>query len=255
MGSMKVGFLGTGHLAAPMARALAGKGHSVVVSRRNEAVSAGLARDHGAIGVAENQEVIDRSDVVFLSLRAEVARAVLPNLKFRSGQTVISVMAGVTLAELAEFCAPAVRINLTIPLPFIESGGCPLPVFPASPELEALFGGENQVLTVPSEAALTLFFAATAMLATTLALLERTSEWLGEGIGDKRIAEIYIAKLLSGIMRDLPTDGADRFAEGIRGLATKGGLNEQVLNHMRDAGAMTALGEALDGIEVRLNGV
>ncbi len=37
-----VGFLGTGHIAAPMARALATRRHSVIVSRRNESVSTTL---------------------------------------------------------------------------------------------------------------------------------------------------------------------------------------------------------------------
>ncbi len=109
-----VGFLGTGHIAAPMARALATRRHSVIVSSRNESVSAALASEHDSISVADNQEVLDHSEVVILSLRAQVAQEVLPRLAFRSDQTLISVMAGVTLAELAELCAPASQISLTI---------------------------------------------------------------------------------------------------------------------------------------------
>ena len=38
-------------------------------------------------------------------------------------------------------------LALTIPLPPIAKGGCPLPVYPASPTLEALFGARNPVIS------------------------------------------------------------------------------------------------------------
>lgn len=118
-----------------MARALATRGHSVIVSRRNETVSAALAREHDSISVADNQEVLDHSDVVILSLRAQVAQEVLPRLAFRSDQTLISVMAGVTLAELAEFCAPTIHISLTIPFPLSRQAAARCRSFPPRPSL------------------------------------------------------------------------------------------------------------------------
>ena len=248
----RVGILGTGHIAAPIARALATRSHSVTVSRRNESVSTRLAREYDSIRIADNQEVLDRSEVVILSLRAQVAREVLPHLAFRSDHALISVMAGVTLAELGKLCAPAIHICLTIPLSFIEAGACPLPVFPASAQLEALFGLENPVITVSSEAALAQHFAAATMVPVTLALLEEAAEWLGERTGDRGGAEIYIATLLAGALAELPKDGRGRFTEALHGLATEGGLSAQILNHLRDTGMLAALEEGLDGLGHRL---
>ncbi len=250
----QVGFLGTGHIAAPMARALARMGYSVIVSRRNEGISAALASEYDSISIADNQEVLDRSDVVFLSLRAQAAKEALPRLAFRQDQSVISVMAGVMLADVAKYCAPASKVCLTIPLSFIESGGCPLPVFPASAELEALFGPENPVLAVSSEAALSQHFAAATMVPVTLALLGEAAEWLGERTGDRGVAEIYVATLIAGALRELPKDGRSRFAEAVDGLATEGGLSAQILDHMRAAGITAALGDGLDGLARRLGG-
>ena len=250
----RVGILGTGHIAAPVARALVSQGHSVTISRRNESVSAALVREHASISVAENQDVLDHSEVVIISLRARAAQGVLPQLAFRPDQTVISVMAGVSLAELTDLCAPATQINLAIPLSFIERGGCPLPVYPASPELEALFGSENPVITVSSEDALSQHFAAATMVPVTLALLGAAADWLGVRTGDRRAAEIYVATLLAGALRDLPKDGANRFAEAVHGLATEGGLSAQIIDHMRDAGVIASLGEGLDGLGHRLGG-
>ena len=64
-----VGFIGTGHIAAPMARNLARKGHKVVVSERNSEVSDALIAARLGITKGGNQAVIDASDVVFLCLR------------------------------------------------------------------------------------------------------------------------------------------------------------------------------------------
>ena len=68
----RVGFLGTGHIAAPMARALARAGHEVTVSRRSDSVSADLAASGLGINVAENAGVLEASEIVFLCLRPAV---------------------------------------------------------------------------------------------------------------------------------------------------------------------------------------
>ena len=92
------------------------------------------------------------------------------------------------------------------------------------------------------------------MVPVTLALLGRAADWLGDHTGDRRIAEIYVATLIAGALRETPKDGRGRFAEAVQGLATEGGLSAQILDHMRDAGIMSALGEGLDGLRGRLGG-
>ncbi len=89
----RIGFIGTGHIAAPMARFLARTGHDIVVSERNADVAATLEETCGAI-VAPNQKVLDSAEIVFLCLRPQIARAVLSGLTFRPEQRVVSVMAG-----------------------------------------------------------------------------------------------------------------------------------------------------------------
>ena len=72
----RIGFIGTGHIAAPMVRHLARKGHQIAVTRRNEAVSSALATEFGVM-VDDPQAVIDTSDIVFLCLRPHVAAEAL----------------------------------------------------------------------------------------------------------------------------------------------------------------------------------
>ena len=152
---MRVGFLGTGEITAAMVRGLKGQGHRILVSPRNAAMAATLAAEVPEVAIALNEQVVEGSDVVFLCLLARVAAEVLPSLPFRAGQSVISVMVDAPIATLRQLCAPVTDIAITIPLPPITTGGCPLPVYPASPALDALFGEKNLILPQPSEVAST----------------------------------------------------------------------------------------------------
>ena len=83
---MRIGVLGTGTIASAVVRSVADDGHSITVSRRSAAVSAALARDHASVSLAENQGVIDASDVILLGLMADAAPRVLDGLRFRPDQ-------------------------------------------------------------------------------------------------------------------------------------------------------------------------
>ena len=71
----RIGFIGTGHIAAPMVRFLAERGHEITVSERNAETAQALRACHG-VSIATNQDVLDRSDIVFLCVRPHVARRV-----------------------------------------------------------------------------------------------------------------------------------------------------------------------------------
>lgn len=248
----KVGFIGTGHIAVPMARLLARKGHRVTVSERNRDISAALAAELPSIQLADNQGVVDGSDVVFLCLRPHVWQDVVPGLSFRADQQVVSAMAGVSVADLGKACAPVSNISMTIPLGFLENGGCPLPVFPDGGPLAELMGPENLVLPVASEHALNQHFAASAMLSAVLGVMEEGADWLAGVTGDKASAEIYVNALITGFLRDVPKDGQARLAEFKWGLATEGTLNLQMVEGLRDAGAFAAVRDTLAAIGKRM---
>ena len=245
---MIVGFLGTGRIAAPMARVLAGAGHEVLVSERGRDVSAELAAHFTTISVRDNQGVVDGSDVVVVCLLAAAARQELPALRFRADHKVISVMAEISLAEIAGMIGGTRELCVTIPMPFIDSGGCPLPVYPASGTLVELFGADNAVMPMDSEAAMKPHFAATAVMSTLLQELIIVRDWLGAHAGGRVAAEQYVALLASGYLNALPKDGAKRLDEALNDLATAGGLNAQLLRHMRDSGTMEALEQGLDDL-------
>jgi pyrroline-5-carboxylate reductase len=246
----RIGFIGTGHIAAPMARHLAAKGHEITVSRRNEAVSAALARDCGA-RVAEPQAVLDGSDIVFLCVRPQHAEAALGPLVFRPDHRIVSVMAGVAEAALRRLCAPARDFVQTIPLGFVEQGGCPLAAHGDDALLSALFAPENPVVKVRDEGALNAYMGICVVVPGLLDLMATAARWLGARDGADA-GEFYMAQLMTGFLNAMPKDGAGRLAAERDALATEGTLSLQMVQALRDGHAHEALVAALDAIEKRL---
>lgn len=245
---MRLGFLGTGEITAAMVRGLKGQGHQILVSPRNAAMAAGLAAEVAEVTIAPNEDVVAGSDVVFLCLLARVADEVLPGLPFRADQTVISVMVDAPIAVLQRLCAPASDIVLTIPLPPIAQGGCPLPVYPASPVLDALFGARNLILPQPSEAALNAHLGVSALCSPILDQILTAADWLAGFTGNPAAAEAYVAAMIRGYLPERATEG--ELAGALRKLSTEGGLNATLRAGM--APTKADLRRGLDGFRARL---
>lgn len=248
-----IGFVGTGHIAAPMARFLARKGHRIVVSERNAETAQALADQVGA-EIADNQTVLDTSDIVFLCLRPQIAGAVLEPLAFRADHRIVSVMAGVSLSRLAELCAPATDMTLTIPLGFLEQGGCPLPACPEPGLLAELFAPENPVIGVADEAGLNAHFAICAMVPGVLDLLDCAGSWLADITGDRDGAMTYSARLLGGFLGALDDRAVRAVGEERDALATQGTLSLQMVEALRAGGVNDTLETTLNAIRARLEG-
>ncbi|MGJ8618138.1 MAG: NAD(P)-binding domain-containing protein [Sulfitobacter sp.] len=248
---MRVGFIGTGEIAAAMVQGLAGRGHDILVSERNAEMAATLAKALPEVTIASNAGVVAGSDVVFLCLMADVAREVLPDLAFRANHSVISVMVDVPVAELQRLCAPATDIALTIPLSAVATGGSMLPVFPSSAALTALFGKSDTVFSVQSEHALNAHFAGTALSAPFLDLMRTGAHWLGRETGDAAAAEAYVRGIFAGFMNQMAQDSVG-FDPLLKSLATEGGLNDSLKSHMRKAGTHEVLETGLDALKLRL---
>lgn len=247
----RIGFIGTGHIAAPMVRFLSRRGHEICVSDRNAEIAADLARSQG-VEIAPNQDVIDCSEIVFLCLRPHLAAEVIKPLEFTAEQKVVSVMAGVSLKELSDLCAPATNITMTIPLGYLENGGCPLPACPKADVLSTLFAPENPVFEVHEEAAFNMHFAVCSFVPGVLDLMTTAAAWLGDQTGDHDQAARYTRQLLSGFLGALPNEGAELLTKERDALATEGTISLQMTKALRDADTHGSLRRTLDAIGARL---
>lgn len=244
----RIGFIGTGEIASAMVRGLQGQGHQILISPRSAAVAATLAAEVDGVTIAANEDVVAGSDIVFLCLLAQVAYTLLPILPFRTGQSVISVMVDAPLARLRTLCAPATDLAITIPLPPIANGGCPLPVYPPSPVLEALFGATNPVIHLESEAAINAHLGVSAICSPIIDQLVTAAGWLAEYSGDPEKAEAYVAAMIRCYLPERAAKG--ELAEALRKLSTEGGLNATLRTAM--SASKDTMVQGLDGFSSRL---
>ena len=118
---MKIGFLGAGKMARALAGALvhngvAQAGDLTCSSRTTESSRAFADFLPGARWIGENAELVRSSDLVILALKPQQMATALPLLREASaGRLILSLAAGITLAQLAAWLAPTARLVRAMP--------------------------------------------------------------------------------------------------------------------------------------------
>ena len=231
---MRLGFIGTGTIASAVVEGIAGDSHQITVSERSRARSADLAARFG-VAVADNQGVADASDVLFLGLLPDQAAEVLPALRFRPDQQVISFMAGVALDTLSSLIAPATPVAVMLPFPGIARGGSPIIAMGQTDLIETLFTPKNSVYTVENDTELTAYLCAQAVLSPAVKLVSDAARWIAPKVTDPAQAEDFLRVLVGSSLM------ANDLAPLLQALNTPGGYNARLREHMDAAGVPEVL--------------
>lgn len=249
---MKLGFVGTGTIAAAMIEGLCAvrPDLAITVSPRNAEIAAALTARHGNVRVAaSNQAVLDESDMVVLAVRPQIVREVLPELRFRADHHVLSLIATVSLDYLREATAPAERITRAVPLPSVERHQGPTAIFPADPVVANLFDALGSAIPLKDEDEFDIFTAATSTMAAYFAFAGTITGWMErEGVAAET-ARAFVGQLLAGLATANPQASFAALADEHQ---TRGGLNEQVVRAVAADGTLPELRAALDSILTRL---
>ena len=122
---MRIGFIGAGNMGGAILRgyapAAAEKGHEILVYNRTEATRKALEQEFEAVAAcASSQELVEKSDVVFLGVKPNMFDELLPQIaeKCTDDKLVISMAAGISMAHIAEFLGsgqPIIRIMPNTP--------------------------------------------------------------------------------------------------------------------------------------------
>ncbi len=249
----RLGFLGTGKIAGAMVEGFGGAPQPppIVVSPRGEARSLALARRWPNVARAgDNQEVLDRSDLVFLALRPPVAPEVVPGLRFRADHTVVALFPGLPLDRVGAWVRPAVRVFKALPLPSAARRFGPVLYFPEDPGLAQVLGCLGEPLATTGLDELNRLWAATGLLSPFFALLQAGQDWCVGGGARPGFAGAYLAAMVAAMAR--MAEGGAAFGDLAAEAATPGGLNEMTLGRMRDSALMPGLEAALEAVMDRL---
>jgi pyrroline-5-carboxylate reductase len=240
---MRLGFIGTGTIAAAVVRGLAGRGHEILVSARSQVRSTRLAAEISEVRVAEVQEILDQSQVVFLGLMLEAAPEILGGLTFRAGQQVVSFMAGADLEQVAALVAPARAEAVMMPFPGIAQGGSAVMALGGTELLNALFAPHNRVFFLRNAQELEAYLCAQAVLSPVARLTADAASWLGARVSDPAQGEAFLRMLISSSLRGTAAQDL------IEALNTPDGYNQRLRTHMENAGMGEQLIRGLNALE------
>jgi pyrroline-5-carboxylate reductase len=234
------GVLGVGEIAGAMVTGLCegvDDAPTVLLSPRSAERSAALAARYPSVAVAaDNQAVVDGCATLVLSLRPRDARAILGELRFRPDQPVISVIAGVSLAELAAIVAPADELARAIPLPPVARRAGVTPVHPGGEAACALFDRLGGVAAVEDAGAFEAMSAASGTVAAYLEYQAAIAAWLARHGVPPAQASRYVASIFAGVGGEASS------------YATPGGINERFAALLDEAGVFDAVGRSLDTV-------
>ena len=251
---MKIGFIGVGKIAGAIVEGLctsaAPSAEDIVIylSPRNESNSLQLAGKYpvSVHRMHTNQEVLDRCDIVFISVRPAVAAEVLGALRFDRRHMVISLIPLLPYAGLAAAVTPAVDITRAIPLPTVMQHNCPIPLYRANDTVTRLFGYIGQPLPVEDERQLHVIWTLTGLITPFYELLDTLSGWTTAHGVPRETANAYIANMFQSLSYLAQHSDPIDFRELAQHAATPNGMNEQAGKEIREKGAHEAYVAASD---------
>lgn len=232
-----VGVIGVGSLGAAVATGLLREpGPRIVLSPRGADRAAALAAQSERVTVAEdNQGVVDASDVVLVCLRQRDA-GLIADLTWRPEQVVVSAVGGQSAEELRAGVAPAARVARCVPLVAVADHAWATPVHPPLPEVVALLdriGGAVELTTEEQLDAVITGLGTVAAFFDYLGVVEGylTDHAVPADDARRMVAQLFVQVVSPMAGGDVPDFDAER-----RQHATAGGLNEQLVDLLRDAG-------------------
>ena len=252
---MKIGFIGTGNITSAVVEGLCTATDApskIMLSPRNAEKARRLAQRFEPVVVAKNnQEVIDKSEIVFIALRPNVAEEILKELRFHPEQLILSLIPTYPLVKLRSLVSPASHIVRAVPLPPVAKHHGPVIFYPDDKKAYHIFKRIGNPLAVPDEKQLHVLWTMTGLISPYFALLEETHHWAVKNGVDKDISERYTAWMFQALSDMAVNQENSDFSEMAKEAATPGGLNEQAVKYIREQGAYHSFNEALDQIILR----
>ncbi len=224
-----IGFIGAGRLGRALSRALARSGERVVcVFSRDSAKSAALATAIPGCRVASSaQEVVDGTELVFLSVSDDAIASVASQLRWTSRNSVVHCSGAAELSVLEAARRQGARVGSFHPLqlfsdPEVAAAGlsrCAIAIEaepPLSSQLERLVGTLGaQPLRVPAGKR-AAYHAASHYAAAFICALFAEGEAILRGLGmDARQARLGLQALARGTLDAVGESGPARAMAGV----------------------------------------
>ena len=254
---MRLGFIGTGKIASSVITGICNSSiiyKNIIVSPRNKKIANNLKKKFKKIKIAKNnQEIINNSDWVFLSVTPTVGEKIIKDLKFRSNQKVISFISTITLSQLKKMIKKKIDIVRAIPLPPISLKEGPVPICPPNKKVKAFFDKLGSTVEIKNEKLSINFWSTSGLMASYYNMLDTISVWLNKKGVKKLDAQKYVTSLFLALSKDAVINSTKDLKLLIKESQTPKGLNEQGLKEMIEKDVYKSVVSTLNSIHKRLD--
>ena len=253
---MKIGFIGTGHITKSVINGILVsklKIKKILISKRSNKISTALKKKSKKIAILnDNQEIINKSNWVFLAVTPEVGHKILPKLKFKKNQTIISFISTIKMRDLKNYVKVNSKIVRAIPLPPISIRKGPVPIFPPNKKVKQFFDYLGTTVEINKENLSLNFWSTSSMMAPFYELLQTLSSWLNSKGINKMDAQKYITSLFIALSEDAKVNAKKDLKILVKNSQTPRGLNEQAVNELRKSGFFKSLNITANSVLKRL---
>ena len=237
---MKIGFIGTGQIAKSTILGILKSNlrvEKIYISQRNKKISRLLRKKSKKIRIIiNNQEIINKSNWVFLSITPTVGNKILKDLKFKKNQTIISFISTINMSQLKKYIKVKAKIVRAIPLPPISLRKGPVPIFPPNKKVKNFFNKLGTTVEIGNEKLSKNFWATSGMYASFYELLSTMSNWLVKRGIKRDKAQKYVTSLFVALSENAIVNSKKDLKYLVKDSQTPRGLNEQGVKELRKAG-------------------
>ena len=254
---MNLGFIGVGKIASSVITGICGSKISytkILISHRNKSIANKLKKKFKkVIIIKDNQEIVDNSNWIFLSITPTVGEKIIKKLEFKSNQTIISFISTTTLAQLKKAIKVKAKIIRAIPLPPISLRKGPIPICPPNKEVKKFFDKIGTTIEIKNEKTSINFWSTSGMMAPFYELLRVMIDWLIKKGVKRDNAQKYITSLFLALSMDAVVNSKRDLKYLVNDSQTPKGLNEQGVRELTKLGFYKKLEKTLNSIHKRLN--
>ena len=227
---MKIGFFGAGKMAEGILSAIPEKA-DVIMAEKVPERAAELKAKYGVQVTDDLKAVAKAADLIFLAVRPQDVSSVAAevNALLTEKKTVVSIVAGKTLAKLKATFGPKVRLIRVMPNLALraKAGMCAICPGPRAPkaavrQVEAILGGAGETVILKEK----YFDAVTALSGSGPAYFAYMQDAMADGgvkLGlEPSVARLLAAQTMYGTAKFLRESGME-LGPFIAGVCTKGG--------------------------------
>ena len=215
-GGQTVGVIGVGHLVRHMMPAMVRSPHTFILSERGRETSQALADQFGLEVVRDNQEIVERSQIVIFAVRPYDAEEVADGLKWRECQAVLSLCAGVHSEKLAPLVAPA-KLVMAMPVVAAQYGESPTLLYPDDLACKTLLETCGPVVTLGSEEE----FAPAAVIACYYGWVHELIAEVADWTTSQGLQPDVARQLVAQMTRAAATSARERIDTSVEGLVAE----------------------------------